>query len=207
MVLENKESFTVGDLISSILKNKIIYEIDAPSVYFGYDSIGHSFFKNKNLQRRIESPKREYLRIIHAFLFCANIKTVNPKSIWVKCKFGESRKIIQVLEIGSFGSHTTKRKCEKFFENMEDFNFGHFQIVKNPAFFCYEKDIESLTEEIDLNTQIDDLEKDEKKKFFYNLENFLLLNSKSKLEEWNVTDCKSFLVKTPIRNLKIFRSR
>jgi len=204
---------TINDITSSLLSGSVLYEIRGMSAYFGYSTGGSSFFIDKSLQTRIEGPRDDYLRVVRAILRCAEIATINPRSIWMKCRLEESIKVIQIVDIGSTGIALTRKKYTDFLERIEDIQYGHFNIVKNPGIFSYnsknlDQDLREFVELFpDLDIKIDRLASDLKKRLFQKLEKILLLNGRSKIKNWSTSDSRSILVSTPKGDIKIFRSR
>ena len=82
-------------------------------------------------------------------------------------------------------------------------------ILKNPITFKWESyatDMSFLLENFEsLDKNISLLSKSDKKKFFQFLEKSLVLNGKTKLDGFNVLDCRSFLIKSHIEKLRLFR--
>jgi len=201
----------IKDVFSSLRQSNVIYELAGPSAYFGYDLNGSAFFLDKALQTRTEGPSRDCLRVIRAIFHCFNIDTVNPRSIWLKCKFDQSSKLIQTVGIGSTGVPLTRKKCFDFLNEIGDIHYGHFHVVKNPAVFSYlSKDLSLELEEIenlcsDEGLTLGEIEGNLKKILFQKLESVILSNGISKIDEWNVERCKSFLIPTEKGNLRIFR--
>lgn len=208
-----RDQLTVSDIMLSLSTTSPIYEIRGTSAYFGYTMGGSSLFVDKGFQTKAEGIGDDYSRVLHAIFRCADIMTINPRSIWLKCRFGESAKIIQVVDIGSTGIPLTRKKCMDFLDKIEDIQYGHFHIIKNPGTFLYrhkdqDYDKKEFTELFpNLDIRISDLSSDFKKKLFQKLEKILLLNGKSKIKNWDILNCRSILVSTPYGDLRIFRSR
>ena len=202
---------TVKDIFSSLLHGRVTYEIPGPSAYFGYDLGGSAFFHEKTLQTRMEGLPKEYLRVVRTIFHCFSIETVNPRSVWLKCRFDEAAKLIQVLDIGSNGILLTKRKCSDFLEEIEDIQYGHFHVVKNPAIFSYlSKDLSCELEEIselcrDDSFSLGEIENSLKKILFQKIESIIMSNGISKIDGWSVDYCRSFLLSTREGDLRIFR--
>ena len=201
----------VKDVFSSLLKGNVKYEIAGPSVYFGYDMNGSAFFKEKTLQTRTEGFPKDYLRVLRTVLHCLSIETVNPRAIWLKCKLDEELKLIQVLDVGSNGVLATRKKCSGFLDEIGDIRYGHFYVMKNPAVFSYlskelDRDIEEISELCrDDNLSLGELENDLKKILFQKIESIVLSNGISKIDDWDVDNCRSFLLSTKSGDLRIFR--
>lgn len=205
------KDLTASDVISSLSNKNIIYEIQGASAYFGYDLKGSAFFLERSLQTRTEDIDSDCLKVVRAMFRCINIDTVNPRSIWMKCKFEKTKKIIQAIDIGSSGITLTKKKCADFLEKIDDVQYGHFHIVKSPGVFSYNQEsLDKYSEEIlnfvpSLDIKISELSGDSKKLFFQKLENVLLLNGKSRIENWSILDCRSILIATHKGNFRVFR--
>lgn len=206
------KELTVSELVRALSSNSVVYEIRGASVYFGYDLKGSAFFLDKELQTRTKGIEGDYLRVVKAIFGCIGIDTVNPRSIWMKCRLGKSKKLVQVVDIGSTGIALTGKKCTSFLNEINDIRYGHFCITTSPGVFsCHQEDLEKNLEEVvdlisNLDTKINELPIDTRKILFQKLEKFLLLNGRSKIEDWDVEDCKSILVLTNKGNIRIFRS-
>tara|TARA_B100001094_G_scaffold312178_1_gene348592 strand:- start:651 stop:1280 length:630 start_codon:yes stop_codon:yes gene_type:complete len=201
---------TINEVLESLSKGDVLYEIEGDTVYFGYDLIGSSFFFDRKLQRRIDNSRIDFLKVVRAIFLFFDIKSVNPSSIWLKCKIREDKKLIQIVEIDSNGSFFTKKLCISFLENFQDLYFGHFSIIKNPFSFEWhtrEEDIDFLLENfLSLDESISRFSEDNKKKFFQFLEKSLILNGQPEMSDLKITDCRSFLIKSSINELRIFRN-
>ena len=196
-------------VLDSLSRNKILYEIKGDTAYFGYDSIGSSFFSDKCLKTRILNPDIDFLKVLRAVFFSFDIKTMNPSSICLKCKLNKSKKTIQIIDLDSTGSLLTRKFYLEFFDRFPDFDYGHFSVLKSPLGFDWKSQKEDLDflENFfpDLDVSIDFLDKERKKLFFSFLEKCLVENKIIKREKLGIEDCRSYLVKNEIRNLRVFR--
>jgi hypothetical protein len=207
--MAQKSNLTISNVLESMQANQVLYEIKGDTVYFGYDSIGSSFFFDKELQKRLDNPRIDFLKVVRAIFLFFDIKTINPGSIWAKCRINKDKKLIQIIEIDSKGSRSTRKLCSIFLENLANFDYGFFSILKNPITLKWESyatDMSFLLENFEsLDKNISLLSKSDKKKFFQFLEKSLVLNGKTKLDGFNVLDCRSFLIKSHIEKLRLFR--
>ncbi|MBG17483.1 MAG: hypothetical protein CMB77_03945 [Euryarchaeota archaeon] len=202
-----KKEVTINDIITALFNGRVVYELQGTSAYFGYDVGGSAFFLEEKLQTRIEGLENDYLRVVRAIFRCINIDTINPRSIWLKCRIESPLKIIQVIDIGSTGISLTKKKCLNFLGRIDGINYGHFHIVKNPgAYIGSATDFVALLEDdLDLSAKISDLPNDTRKKLFQKLEKFLLLNGRSRIPDWDISKCRSILIETANESVRIFR--
>jgi hypothetical protein len=136
--------------------------------------------------------------------------TVNPRSVWIKLRLGNVGKIIQVIDAGTTMGKAVDKKCHKFLKEVSNTNYGYTDIVRSPATFTGSPKLYTLEalrqEELDFEIAIASLAVNKKEKFFYTLENLLLLNYESRIPGWSIDSCRSVLVLTPQGNFRIFRS-
>lgn len=207
--MENKNKLSIAQVLDSLSREDVLHEIKGDTVYFGYDSYGSSFFSDRNLRERISNPDLNFLKVVRALFFSFDIKTSNPSSVYSKIKLNKNKKIVQIIEIDSYSSLLTRRFCLEFFENIEDFEYGQFLITKNPFAFSWdskEQDFLFLEENLlSLDSFFSEMKKEKKKQFFEFLENCLTKNTVSRRDRICLDDCRSYVIQSEVKDLRIFR--